>query len=125
MHWHSADGRSALRIFTEPRLRYEDGAYRWTGFVADVPIGAVPLGTTGLEIALATDDGSDEDSAVPIGAAPGALATSRPIIASGRRLQIFAVADRARRGRRAVVSRCSCPRCAGGPGWPVAGSRTR
>jgi CDP-glycerol glycerophosphotransferase (TagB/SpsB family) len=90
LHWHSADGRSALRIFTEPRLRYEDGAYRWTGFVADVPIAQVPIGATGLEVALATDDGGDEDSAVQVGAAPGALATSRPIIASGRRLQIFA-----------------------------------
>jgi CDP-glycerol glycerophosphotransferase (TagB/SpsB family) len=90
LHWHSADGRSALRIFTEPRLRYEDGAYRWTGFVADVPIAQVPIGTTGLEVALVTDEAGDEDSAVPVGAAPGALATSRPIIASGRRLQIFA-----------------------------------
>ncbi|MET0447556.1 MAG: hypothetical protein ABW004_04095, partial [Aeromicrobium sp.] len=86
LHWHAADGRSALRIVTEPRLRYEDGAYRWTGFVADVPIAHVPIGTTGLEVALA----DHEDSAVRVGAAPGALATSRPIMASGRRLQIFA-----------------------------------
>jgi CDP-glycerol glycerophosphotransferase (TagB/SpsB family) len=89
LHWLDAHGKDAVDVVTEPRLRYEDGAYRWTGFVADVPIDEIPVGTTGLDVALLAPDGAGEASRVPVGAAPGALAASRPIVASGRRLQLF------------------------------------
>jgi len=89
LHWLRPDGTRALSAVTEPRLRYEDGAERWTGFVADVPIEQVPIGTTGLEISVAMPDGTGEASKVPVGAAPGALASSRPIVAAGRRVQLF------------------------------------
>jgi hypothetical protein len=89
LHWLRPDGTRALSAVTEPRLRYEDGAERWTGFIADVPIEQVPIGTTGMEISLATPDGTGEASTVPVGAAPGALASSRPIVTAGRRLQLF------------------------------------
>jgi hypothetical protein len=82
LHWLRPDGSRALSVVTEPRLRHEDGADRWTGYVADVPIEQVPLGSTGLEVSL-------DDSVVPVGAAPGSLASSRPLVTSGRRLQLF------------------------------------
>ncbi|NRQ49526.1 CDP-glycerol glycerophosphotransferase family protein [Aeromicrobium stalagmiti] len=87
LHWSAPDGTAAVSAVTEPRLRYEDGAYRWTGFVGDVPIDQIPVGTTGVEIELTTPAG--EPSRVVVNAAPGALATSRPIIAAGRRLQLL------------------------------------
>lgn len=89
LHWLRPDGTSAMTAVTEPRLRYEDGANRWTGFIADVPVDLVPTGTTGMEIALLSPDGTAEASRVPVGAAPGALASSRPTVSAGRRLQLF------------------------------------
>jgi CDP-glycerol glycerophosphotransferase (TagB/SpsB family) len=82
LHWLRPDGTRELSVVTEPRLRHEDGADRWTGFVADVPIEQVPIGTTGMEISLG-------ESVVPVGAAPGSLASSRPIAVDGRRVQLF------------------------------------
>ncbi len=82
LHWLRPDGTRELSVVTEPRLRHEDGADRWTGFVADVPIEQVPIGTTGMEVSLDT-------SVVPVGAAPGSLASSRPLVTAGRRLQLF------------------------------------
>ncbi|KAA1374919.1 CDP-glycerol glycerophosphotransferase family protein [Aeromicrobium fastidiosum] len=82
LHWLRPDGTRELTVATEPRLRHEDGADRWTGFVADVPIEQVPVGTTGMEISLGA-------SVVPVGAAPGSLASSRPIAVDGRRVQLF------------------------------------
>ena len=82
LHWLRPDGTRELTVATAPRLRHEDGADRWTGFVADVPIEQVPVGTTGMEISLGT-------SVVPVGAAPGSLASSRPIAVDGRRVQLF------------------------------------
>ncbi|MRK02707.1 hypothetical protein GEV27_14405 [Aeromicrobium sp. S22] len=87
LHWSDPDGAEVVQAVAEPRLRYEDGAHRWTGFVADVPIEQIPVGTTGLEIELTTPGG--EPSRVVVHAAPGALATSRPIVSSGRRLQLY------------------------------------
>ncbi|AWB91130.1 CDP-glycerol glycerophosphotransferase family protein [Aeromicrobium chenweiae] len=87
LHWSAPDGTEAVRVVTEPRLRYEDGAYRWTGYVADVPIDRIPAGTTGLEIELTAPGG--EPSRVAVHAAPGALAASRPIVTSGKRLQLY------------------------------------
>ena len=89
LHWLRPDGTSAMSAVTEPRLRYEDGAYRWTGFIADVPVADVPIGTTGLEIALLSPGGAGEASRVSVGAAPGALASSRPLDSGGRRVQLF------------------------------------
>lgn len=86
--WQDSNGRDAVSAVTEPRLRYEDGAYRWTGFIADVPIEQIPVGTTGMTIELTAPDGS-ATSRVVVNAAPGALATSRPLAGGGRRLQLF------------------------------------
>lgn len=91
LHWLRQDGSRAGGVVTQPQLRHEDGADRWTGFTADMPIDQVPLGTTSMEVVLSTagTGGPDDSPAVPVHAAPGALASSRPVVTAGRRLQVF------------------------------------
>jgi len=88
LHWLRPDGTRAVTVDAVPQLRYEDGAERWTGFVADVAIDQVPTGTTSVEISLETPQ-HGETSSITAGASPGVLASSRPIVTAGRRLQIF------------------------------------
>lgn len=91
LHWLRRDGTRAGGVVTTPQLRHEDGADRWTGFTADMPIAEIPLGTTSMEVVLASAgaDGPDDCPAIPVHAAPGALASSRPVVTAGRRLQVF------------------------------------
>lgn len=87
LRWLDAEGKELLVSDTEPRRRFEDGAYRWTGYVADVPLADLPVGLLRLEVELITPETPDEPVRGVVNAAAGVLATSRPTAAGGRRFQ--------------------------------------
>ena len=83
-------GEVVASAATRPTPRIEAGLVHWTGFTADVKVTDLPLGPSTLDIELAAPTGHD-DFRVPVKAAPGALAASRPLVSSGRRFQLFPV----------------------------------
>jgi hypothetical protein len=81
---------NALEFETEPQLRFEDGAERWTGFAAEIPIDALPIGTSPVEIELCGPPGH-EGVRRPLRGSVGMLSASRPIVSGGRHFQFVPV----------------------------------
>ncbi|MBC7630246.1 CDP-glycerol glycerophosphotransferase family protein [Aeromicrobium sp.] len=79
-------GAVRLSVHTEPRLRYEDSSVRWTGFTADLPVDQLPTGTLRLELDAPVP--GNHVVRRPLACADGALASSRPVTMSGKRLQL-------------------------------------
>ncbi|MBC7631148.1 CDP-glycerol glycerophosphotransferase family protein [Aeromicrobium sp.] len=94
-----ASGTVVLTAPTSPCRRFERGARRWTGFVADVPLSELPVGTSGLAVELAVPRGQP-DVRASLAATPGVLASSRPVSVAGLRFQALPV----RRSPRVVLS---------------------
>ncbi|MCW2750707.1 MAG: hypothetical protein JWR83_1817 [Aeromicrobium sp.] len=78
-------GHRLLGVSTMPALRYEDGGRRWTGFTAELPVGNIPVGSSLPVLEITPADGPVVE--VSAMASPGLLASSRPIIAGGLRIQ--------------------------------------
>ncbi|WP_456697034.1 CDP-glycerol glycerophosphotransferase family protein [Aeromicrobium sp. P5_D10] len=77
-------GDERLTVEAVPEQRFEDGATRWTGFRASLPIDELPTGSTMVSVEL---DGRRVVRRTAK-AAVGLLAASRPVTTRGRRLQL-------------------------------------
>lgn len=85
LHLVDSSGRRHLTVDTVPAPRFENGARRWTGFTAELPVTAIPDGSTfaTLEV-VSTHEPAVE---VPAMASDGMVASSRPLVSGGRRIQ--------------------------------------
>jgi hypothetical protein len=86
----SASGEPVVSVGTEGASRMENGRVRWIGFTAAIPIDQLPIGQFTLDTEL-SPPGGHASILLPVKCSVGMLAASRPVVAGGRRFQVFPV----------------------------------